>query len=379
MTESTPVGGFHQDPLSQLSSATKLLFAYDETLQPTINHAAEAEAVGIGAEIGRNDGARPGVDEHSQEKILPSQDYVANSVEATMKLLGSDVDKAIKRSREGQNLSRSAPPAEPTWKQKLIAWLSKHAFLGVAIGAVAVLEYVIGISWTQRVFHISDDSAHVVALILPILFAVIGVAGAHAVMIAAKPSAKKFIFVSFLLTLIGVVVTIVCAGLVVSGRVSPSSGSTGGVSGGVTSTSVTSSDDGTFTLVKFGVYVALLFTVTALVLLLHLIDLYRAWVAETKAAAAAALVAPDAEQVAASNIAYLEQFKDVYEAMIEARQNVIRAYVSGVRSTLSNRISDEWDHTCLLGDPDRPGWLTELDDEIERLERLAGLSEQPIA
>ncbi|MCL3836886.1 hypothetical protein [Aeromicrobium duanguangcaii] len=373
MTDQSVMSGLVNEPLSQLSSATKRLFAYDATNQPTINHEAEAEAVGLGVAIGRQDGAHPGVDEHSARKILPSQDYVENSVEATMKLLGGDVDKAVKRSREGQNLSQRAPEPELSIGQKFFAWLKKHAFLGVAIISVAVLEYIIGISWTQRVFHISDDSAHVVALILPVLFAAIGVTGAHAIMISARPSAKKFIFMSFVLTVVGVIATIVCAGLVVSGRVEPGSSNTGGVTGGTAGAPLESGDDGTFTLVKFGVYVALLFTVTALVLLLHLIDLYRAWIADTKKAAEVARTAPSPEQIASGNIAYLEQFKDVYEAMREARQNVIRAYVSGVRSTLSNRISDDWDHSSLLGDPERPEWLSELDEEIERLERDSGL------
>ncbi|MFT4187781.1 MAG: hypothetical protein QM621_04295 [Aeromicrobium sp.] len=379
MTETTTTGvsapAKSLDLRGQLTAACGDMFAYDVTRQPLIRKDRAAEAVTVGGAIGEKDGQAPGVDEHSPTKVMPSEDLILNSVQSAMHAMGAEVSMSIKRSREGEDLTQEPPQEEPSLGQKVLHFLRRHAFMLVALVAVAVFEYFVGIEWTQRIFEVDDTEAHILALVLPILFAVIGVVVAQGVMIAARGSVKKIIIVSVVLTLLGFFTAIICAGLVMSGQVEPSSNGGGGVTGGGVSGGAEGDDgDGAYSLVKLGSYVSLLFAVTVTLMLTHLIDLYRAWHADTEAAAEAARNALTPDEVVAADLAYLDQFRHLYAEMVEVRQDVIRAYISGVRSTLSNRIADDWNHQRLLDDQmDEPEWLAELAEEIDRLEAKHGV------
>lgn len=353
--------------LGDLSKATGSLFTYGETHEPTISKAHEAESIDLAEQIGVRDGTNPGVDEHSPNKIMPAEPYVANAVEQTMELLGKDVDQAIMRSRRGEPLSYRQPEPSPTLMQRIARWFQRNAFTLLAVLAVGVVEYVIGIAWTERVFGISDDTAHIVALVLPVIFAIIGYAGAHAVMVSARHRAKTMIKASFATTALCLLAVVIGAGLVVSEIVKPPLGADVVISGGATDPTSLASDGGAYTFVKFAVYVGLVGTVTALVFLLHLLDLYREHHAQEEADAVAGSAAPTDDETARGNIAYLASFIDVYKALIETRQNVIRAYIAGVRQHLSPRIGDDWPGKTLLADRAEPDWVQELRDEIKRL------------
>lgn len=356
--------------LGDLSKATRGLFTYGENHEPTVSKEHEAEAIDLAERIGMRDGGKPGIDEFTEKKVMPAEAYISNAVEQTMELLGKDVDQAIMRSRRGEALSYLPPESPLTAAQRIAGWFQRNAFTLLAVLAVGVVEYVIGIAWTERVFGISDDTAHIVALVLPVIFAIIGYAGAHAVMVSARHRAKTMIKASSVATLASLLVVIVGAGLVVSEIVKPPLSTDVGISGGAADPTSLASDAGAYTFVKFAVYVGLVGTVTALVFLLHLLDLYREYQAREEADADAGGAAPTVEKVAKGNIAYLASFIDVYKALLETRQNIVRAYIAGVRQHLSPRIGDGWPEDGILDDPKEPEWVQELRDEIERLEDL---------
>lgn len=359
------------EPLGKFILATSGLVTFDECNHPMLDKARQVEAVNLAHAIGRTDGTSPGVDEHTQNKVLPSEEFIRNAAESTMAHLGATVDQAIKKSREGIPLSIPAPPKPLTPWQKVQGWLSRNSLTALAIVAIGILEYVIGTAWTQRVFDLSDDTAHIVALMMPIIFGVVGFAIAHAVILTRESRVRRIIGISSLALVLGITATVICAGLVISGYVSDSSGDIGGVSGGLDEQANPTSDNSGYELVKFGVYVALLLSVTTLVMLLHLMDLWRLKLKQTKFDADAARTAPTSEQTASGNRAYLSQFLDVLDALGEARTDIIGAYIAGVRAILSPRIADDWNHDRLLVNPPDPAWVPELEQEIKRLEPSA--------
>lgn len=348
---------------------TSQLVAYDETNHPVVDPGKQQVAVDLAHAIGQQDGTRPGVDEHSLKKVLPSQEFVANSVEVAMTHLGADVDKALSASRAGRPLSRSAREVLTRW-QRLGLWARRNAFTILAVLVVGIVEYVVGTQWTQRVFDLSDDTAHVVALAMPVIFGLVGFALAHAVLLAMENRVERVIRMSAAFLIVGTVATVVCAGLVISETVGGGATGGGGVSGGVSGGSADTGESA-YTLVKLGVYVSLLLTVMVLVMVLHLMDLWRDRKVEVRAAADAARTAVTQDQVADGNRAYLASFLDVIDALAEVRTNVVTSYVAGVRANLSPRIADTWTYEDLHVSPRDPAWVKELEAEIKRLEASA--------
>lgn len=360
-------------PLGEFSSVTAGLVVHDEYNHPGIDRQALARAVDLSQTIGTLDGLTPGCDEHTPHKVLPSEQFIANSVESALEHLGATVNQSIRRSREGYQLATIPKPKLKTGWAAVRAWFAKNSLLILAIVAVGILEYVIGTAWTQRVFRLSDSTAHVVALMLPILFGVVGFAIAHAVMLSAETRVRSVIRWSWVLLVLGLGATVVGAGLVISGTVADDTSSGGGISGGAGG-AIDAGSNSTFEFVKFAVYVGLLLTVTVLVMLLHLMDLWRTNLRETAAAAEAARTAPDEAQVAAGNVAFLDAYIDVYNALSESRKDIIKSYVAGVRTTLTPRIADSWDDAKIYTDREDPEWVAELHEEVARLSRGAGIS-----
>lgn len=354
---------------------TSQIVDYDEVGHPKVNDHAQGQAVDLAHQIGATDGGRPGIDEHTTKKVLPNQEFVANALEPAMSHLGTEVDKKLVDSRAGRVLTQKAPPRKLTTWQAILAWLKKYSFTLIAIVVVGIVEYVVGTEWTQRVFDLSDDTAHVVALAMPVIFALVGFAIAHAVMISMETRAPRVIKASAVVLLLGTITTVVCAGLVISETVGGGTSGGGGVSGGVGGGTTDDSSDTAYQLVKFGVYVALLVTVMILVLVLHLMDLWREKQAHVHDAAMAAHHAPTSSQIAAGNLAYLSSFLDLIDTLAKVRTNVVTAYVAGVKGSLSPRIADTWEYGALLEDPADPVWVAELQDEIERLKKEAGVSQ----
>lgn len=371
-----PEGTKHS--LGALSEAVASLVTTDARQHPTIDIAVKKKAVDLAYQVGLEDGTTPGCDEHSSTIVMPAQDFMANSVESSMARLGGEVDQAIGRSRLGTRLAVVAPPSVDR-KGAVLRWLGRHALLAAAIVVVAILEYVIGTGWTQRVFDISDDTAHVVALALPVVFGLIGFAIAEGIMLTAESRVRRAIGVTAVLLGLLAISTIVCAGLIISGVVANSTGGgdASGITGGVTTASSdTGASDLSFQLVKFTVYISLLLSVTVLVMFMHLMDLWRAKLASTRSASRAAQAAPTHDQIAAGNIKYLESYIDIYKTLIQDREDFINSYVAGVRRNLAPAIADSWDSSGLGKAAAEPQWVPELEREIERLQSSTAGSAQ---
>lgn len=353
------------------AQVTAELVTYNETNHPVVDPEKQRESVDFAYQLGQGDGSRPGVDEHSVDAVLPSQEFVANAVDVAMTHLGTDVEHKLAKSRAGERLAVPAPQAPlSTWKS-VQDWVRRHGFTLLALVFFGVVEYIVGTEWTQRVFDLSDGTAHIMALAMPVIFAVAGFVLAHVVMTSWANRALAIMRVAGVLVFVLALSTVVCAGLVISEVVSGGTTGGGGVSGGVSGGSLTGADATTYGLVKFGVYVSLLLLVTLLILLMHLIDLWREKQAHVRAAAMEARTAPTREQIAEGNIDYLSSYLDVADALAEVKTNIVTSYVAGVKANLSPRIGDTWNYKELLTPPVDPAWVGELELEVARLRSLS--------
>ncbi len=365
-------------PLAELSSTAARIVKKNGTGEYFIDDSVAAQAVDVAQRIGQIDATTPGFDAHSPKHELPSERSIVGSVKVEIAEIGQRVDSAISDSRQGKLLTTEAPPKVPTGKEKLLGFLSKHRFVIFAFVAIGVLEWMIGTQWTQRVFNLTEDEGHVIALALPIIFGLVGLAVAQAIMVNAESHARRISRILMVVVTTLFIVLIVDAGLIVSKTVNPSSsGATdSGLSGGDLSTTAAPPADSAsaYTVVKLLVYVSLLLMVTFLVMLMHLTDLRRERKKEVEAQALRAMNALTPEQIAGANLKYLESFLDLYDAVLATRQSIIDAYISGVRSSLKFDLADVWTPDRLTDDLPKPKWVTDLETEIAELEQVAQAS-----
>lgn len=358
-------------PLAELSSTAAKIVKKDGTGAYLIDDLAAAQAVDVAQRIGQLDAASPGFDVHSPSHVLPSERSVVGAVKVEIAEIGQRVDAAISESRQGKLLTTEAPPKEKTTKEKILGFLAKHRFVLCAFVAIGVLEWMIGTQWTQRVFNLTEDEGHVIALALPIIFGLVGLAVAQAIMVNAETHARKISRILMVVVTTLFIVLIVDAGLIVSKTVNPSSSGAAdsGLSGGDLSTAATPTADSAsaYTIVKLLVYVSLLMMVTFLVMLMHLTDLRRERRKEVEAQALRAMNALTSEQIAGANLKYLESFLDLYDAVVATRQSIIDAYISGVRSSLKFDLADVWTPDRLTEELPRPKWVIDLEAEIAEL------------
>ncbi|MFC0316045.1 hypothetical protein ACFQNE_11515 [Gordonia phosphorivorans] len=362
-------------PLGELVAATAALVSVDNQNNPVIDETTAAQAVGIAQKIGQIDGGQPGCDVHSTQHVLPSEKFMAAAVKAEFPEIGRRVDMAISESRSGVALSReTAKTKGSSFRDSVRSVLSRHRLLILAVIVVGFIEWMIGTGWTQRVFDLTSDQAHIFALALPVLFALVGLAVAQGVMASAENRAPRIIKSATALLVLLILIVIVCAGLIISETVVKGSNSGGGISGGGISGGVATSDgsgDTGYHLVKLGVYVSLLLMVTALVMLLHLLDLWRERKKEVAANALAAMSATTPAQIAAANMQYLESFLDVYDSLIATREAIVTSYIAGVRAALKPDLGDVWSGEHLLDPLAEPKWVEELKAEIATLRATA--------
>jgi hypothetical protein len=186
-----------------------------------------------------------------------------------------------------------------------------------------MIEYFVGINWLLRAGLAPDDnSAHLVALGIPILSAAIAIVAASVVNGATvrNPKSPRTSRPIQLVTLIlGVILyfgTLFGGGfLLAQGR------------------DVT---DDERKVVIFLIYVGFAIGGLLVIFAAHLFDLEREWEDKQSALASRRVaedraVGPTEQQIVESNIAVLEQYHDLYEVLIQAREGAIKAYVAGVR------------------------------------------------
>ncbi|MFI8774652.1 hypothetical protein ACIGKQ_21170 [Gordonia sp. NPDC062954] len=380
-TDATPDSAATIRPLDRLQQATAQLVTFDEEKHPVINEQAAAQCVGIAQTIGQIDGAEPGCDVHSPRQILPSEQFMATVVKAELPEVGRRVDLAISKSRNGQLLAVESPAKPRARKDQIMDAIARHRLLILAIVVVGIIEWIIGTSWTQRVFDLTSDQAHLFALALPVVFALVGFAVAQGVLASMENRTRRIIRILMAVLMVCVVVMIACAGLIVSETVTKGTGGASGLSGGGlsgdVSTTADAGSDTTYHLVKLGVYVALLLMVTLLVMLLHLQDLWRERQKEVARDAEKAMNADTPAQITAANTKYLESFLDLYDSLLENREAIIYSYVAGARSALNHDLADVWTPTELVASPTEPKWVSDLREEIAELESVAADPQSP--
>lgn len=371
-TAAQPGGGTR--PLAELSATAAKIVKKDDTGGYVIDDSMAARAVDLAQRVGQLDAATPGFDAHSPRQVLPSEGTITGALKVETAEVGQRVDAAISESRQGKLLTTEAPPKQLTPKERFLGFLARHRMVILAFAAIGVLEWMIGTQWTQRVFDLTQDEGHIIALALPILFGVLGLAVAQAIMTSADNQSRRISRILAVVVVVLFVVLIVDAGLIVSETVKPAvGGGDSGLSGGDLTTAAPSDADGAsaYTIVKLLVYVSLLMMATFLVMLMHLTDLRRERKKEVEVQALRAMNALTSEQRAAANLKYLESFLDLYDAILGTRLSVINSYVSGVRSSLNLDLADVWTSDRLLAEPPKPKWVTDLETEIAELEQQA--------
>lgn len=351
-----------------LNTHVAALIDEDDGGRPRIDSRASSDAVEIAHLIGEGDGRKSGVDGYVDRFTLPSQGFVSNSIGTAMEELGTVAQNKVAASKSGVDLYvRDAEDSRPWW-QKAWAGVLRHRLLILGILVVAVIEYAVGIRFTQTVLGLDDDSAHVVALALPLMFGLASIAAATGVIAAQPQLARQYIKVSTLLLIVLVLATFILAGLVIGGVVTDDSGSgayTG--TGGFEAFSTETTGGGPLAIIKFMTYFCFMASLNIVIFLLHLIDKYREDQARTERAAQEAEGGSPAERATRANIAYLEQFDELYRTLVRIRRNTVEAYISGVRGNIDVNLGENWDTSELQTDLPVPDWVADLRDEISRL------------
>lgn len=355
-----------------LNTHIAALIDEDDGGRPRIDSKASSDAVEIAHHIGEGDGRKPGTDEHVQRFTLPSQGFVSTAIGTAMEELGTVAQNKVAASQSGVDLYiRDAEDAR-SWWQKAWAGILRHRLLILGILVVAVIEYAVGIRFTQTVLGLDDDSAHVVALALPLMFGLASIAAATGVIAAQPQLARQYIKVSTFLLIGLVLATFVLAGLVIGGVVTDDSGS-GAYTGtsGFEAFTTESEGGGPLSIIKFMTYFCFMASLNIVIFLLHLIDKYREDQARTERAAQEAEGGSPAERAARANITYLGQFDELYRNLARIRRNLVEAYISGVRGNIDVNLGENWDTGELKAELPEPEWVGELRSEIRRLDKAS--------
>lgn len=350
----------------------------DAAGRPKIDSGSSAEVVGVANEIGASDGTRSGADGHVQRVILPSQGYVSQVIGSAMEQLGTVAQNKVTASQAGVDLFVRDSEDGRSWWKKAIAAVWRHRLLILGILVVAVIEYAVGVRFTQTVLDLDDDTAHVVALALPLMFGLASIAAATGVIAAQPQLARQYIKWSTALLIVLVIATFILAGLVIGGVVTGESGA--GASSGATGFDAFATEEdtgGTLAIVRFLTYFCFMASLNIVIFLLHLIDKYREDQAQTERAAQEAEGGSPAERAARANITYLGQFDELYRNLAKIRRNIVESYIAGVRANIDVNLGELWDTSELQKDLPEPEWVEELRSEIRRLDAASNGDSDP--
>lgn len=350
---------------ADFSRATGELAVHDKRGNPRVDPENKSAAVTIAARIGERDGTNPGLEVHQSPVTLPSEQVMLTAMGNVLGKVGQMIDQT--GSKVAMNVDLISPAEDkPRGWAAVRRFVVKNARTILLLAIIAVIEYMVGISYTQRAFDLSDQAASILALALPFVFALAGIFIAH-VVAYTRPGRAKSIMLILAAVLAALLTTfVVLAGLVISETVKASGGG-GGVSGGG-SASEAASQDLTFALVKMAAYISLMLGIGVLVTIVHLFDLVvdedrrQAALEETLAKR------QSKRQVLEGHISYLQQFLDFYQALLGTRREIIASYIQGVRSRLSTVLATGWDSQRLLADPVEPGWVEDLKVTLSQLQ-----------
>lgn len=334
--------------IAAFTTATHSCMRVDREGHPALDPQMAAYIVQLANEIGRTDSKTSGFDATSpaESRKMPAQVYIAEAYETTISQLGPEIDQKIAIARLGRLIAAALPGTAPTrtWQSRLGAFVRTHWIIGVVVLVVGMIEYFVGIQWLERSRLAPDDSsAHIIALGIPLLSAAIAIVGATVVNGAtvrnpkAHRTSRPIQVVTFILGVLLYLGSLIGGGfLLAQGQ------------------DVT---DDQRKVVIFLIYLGFAIGGLLVIFAAHLFELERDWEADQDAQANRRVdedraVGPTTQQITESNIAVLEQYHDLYEVLLQAREGAIKAYVAGVRggggetSTLS-----VWDSSSVEKSP----------------------------
>jgi hypothetical protein len=391
--------------LSEFTTATDSLVTYDQWDLPSIGSPAKSAATRVAAQIGQLDASRNHPTPTSLPLVLPSQISVREHIDQAAEMLGTKAWAAMATNFESRLIvpppaiippSANVAPeitAEPEHKRHpFLEFLNRHKLTILLVAVVMTIEFLIGVEVSNIVFNMTDTAARIMAFAMPFVFMAAGMLLAWAIDTKWKGHSESA-FVGFAITaFVFVVIFIINAGLVISGVVGH----------GVTNTldpNQTSEEDVTFRLVKFVAYLAVMLAIAFAVAALHLLEriserrkqadqtVERAIQEEQRkitqsnrdkalqvrddAFAAAneerARIQSDPQMVRKANLRHLERFINVYEALMDARDDIAGAYVAGALQNLSPAAAAVWPQEGFFDRPaDDPDWVAQLRTYIDQ-------------
>lgn len=315
------------DQFAAFRTAIHLCMGVDREGHPALDPQMAAYIDQLANEIGRTDSKEPGFDSTSpaDARKMPAQGYVSEAYETTMTQLGPEIDQKIAIARLGRLIASALPGTaiRQGWGSRLGNSVRNHWIIGVVVLVVGMIEYFVGIQWLERSRLATDDtSAHIIALGIPLLSAAIAIVGASVINGATVRNPKSprtsrpIQMVTLILGVLLYLGSLIGGGfLLAQGR------------------DVTEDER---KIVIFLIYVGFAIGGLLVIFASHLFELERDWEADQEALADRRVdedraVNPTEQQIVESNIAVLEQYHDLYEVLLQAREGAIKAYVAGVR------------------------------------------------
>jgi hypothetical protein len=317
-------------PSQQIAAFTTAMHSsmrVDRDGHPALDPQMAAYIVQLANEIGRTDSKASGFDETSpaESRKMPAQVYIAEAYETTISQLGPEIDQKIAIARLGRLIAAALPGTAVgrARSPRLGDFIRHHWIIGVVVLVVGMIEYFVGIQWLERSRLAPDDSsAHLIALGIPLLSAAIAVVGATVVNGATvhnpkSPRTSRPIQV----------ITFILGVLLYLGSL---------LGGGFLLSQGADVTDDQRKVVIFLVYIGFAIGGLLVIFASHLFELERDWEADQNAQADRRVaenraVKPTTQQIIDSNIAVLEQYHDLYEVLLQAREGAIKSYVAGVR------------------------------------------------
>jgi hypothetical protein len=299
----------------------------DQNGHPVLDKQKAAYIDQLANEIGRSDSRSPGFDSAAppNARRMPSQEYIAEAYETTISELGPEIDQRIAVAKLGRFIATARPEsaAKPGLGTRFWTFVRRHWIIGVVVLVVGMIEYFVGIQWLERSGLAPDDSsAHVIALGIPLLSAAIAIVGATVVDWATvrnpklPRSSRAIQVITFIFGVLLYVGTLIGGGFLLAR--------------GADTT------DEERRLVVFMIYVGFAIGGLLVIFAVHLLELERDAQRDRdelmqQRGAEDRAVNPTEEQITESNIAVLEQYHDLYEVLLQARERTIKAYVAGVK------------------------------------------------
>lgn len=313
--------------IAAFGTAMHLCMRVDRDGHPALDPQMAAYIDQLSNEIGRTDSKTPGFDVAAPVKAhnMPAQGLISEAYETTISQLGPEIDQKIAIARLGRLIAAALPgtAVKQSVPARLGDFIRHHWIIGVVVLVVGMIEYFVGIQWLERSQLAPDDSsAHLIALGIPLLSAAIAVVGATVVNGATvrnpkSPRSSRAIQV----------VTFILGVLLYLGSL---------LGGGFLLAQGQDVTDNQRKVVIFLVYIGFAIGGLLVIFASHLFELERDWESDQDALANRRVeddhrVDPSTRQIVESNIAVLEQYHDLYEVLLQARERAIKAYVAGVR------------------------------------------------